>query len=169
MTGIQVKGPAPRLTRSGAAVRPGRGTGEDGFAGGFEGLLFGLLLFVAGTLLIGYAWAVVDTKAAAEDAARQAARTYVEAASPALAAASAQQAADASLAGFGRTPARAGVALSAGSFGRCQRITISVTYPAPALLLPFIGRVGSGQTVRAEDSELVDPYRSGLPGTAACA
>ena len=151
------------------ALQPWRASVEAGFVGGFEGLLFGLLLFVAGTLLIGYAWAVVDTKSAAEEAARQAARTYVQAPSPAFAASSAQQAADAALAGYGRDPARAAVTLVAGSFVRCQRITISVAYPAPLLLLPFVGRVGSGTIVRAEQSELVDPYRSGLPGTAACA
>jgi hypothetical protein len=136
--------------------------------GGFEGLLFGLLLFVVGTLLVGYAWAVVDTKAAAEEAARQAARTYVEAPSAPVAASSAQQAADAALAGYGRDPARAAVRLAAGSFGRCQRITISVSYPAPLVMLPFVGRLGSGQSVRADHSELVDPFRSGLPGVAAC-
>src|SRR4029077_5031445 len=37
--------------------------GEQGFVGGFEGLLFGLLIFVAGTLLATHAWAVIDTKA----------------------------------------------------------------------------------------------------------
>jgi hypothetical protein len=149
-------------------VRDGRGSGEAGFVGGFEGLLFGLLLFVVGTLLVGYAWAVVDTKAAAEEAARQAARTYVEAPSAPVAASSARQAADAALAGYGRDPARAAVRLAAGSFGRCQRITISVSYPAPLVVLPFVGRLGSGQSVRAAHSELVDPFRSGLPGVAAC-
>jgi len=151
------------------ASRARRASGEDGFVGGFEGLLFGMLLFVAGTLLIAYAWGVVDTKAATEAAARQAASTYVQAPSAAVAAASAQQAADAALAGYGRDPGRAAVTLAAGSFGRCQRITISVSYPAPILDLPFIGRVGSGQAVRADHSALVDPFRSGLAGTAGCA
>ncbi len=168
MTEITVKGRPGRHSGRVDAAQPWRVSGEAGFVGGFEGLLFGLLLFVAGTLLIGYAWAVVDTKSAAEEAARQAARTYVQAPSSALAASSAQQAANASLTGYGRDPARAVVALVAGSFARCQRITISVSFPAPLLLLPFIGRVGSGTTVRAEHSELVDPYRSGLPGTATC-
>jgi hypothetical protein len=163
------KGRRPRPPGPSVAFRGGRCSGEGGFAGGFEGLLFGMLLFVAGTLLIAYAWAVVDTKAATEEAARQAATMYVEAPSATLAAASAKQAADAALAGYGRDPARAAVTLAAGSFGRCQRITISVSYPAPLLVLPWIGRVGSGQAVRANHSELVDPYGSGLPGTATCA
>jgi hypothetical protein len=146
----------------------GRVREADGFVGGFEGLLFGLLLFVAGTLLIGYAWGVVDTKAATEEAARQAARTYVEASSATLAGPSARSAAATALAGYGRDPNRATVGVAVGSFGRCERVTISVGYPAPLLALPFVGRVGSGQDVRADNSELVDPYRSGLPGTATC-
>jgi hypothetical protein len=144
------------------------GTGDAGFAGGFEGLLFGFLLFVAGTLLVAYAWAVVDTKAAMEDAALQGARTFVEAPSPGPAISAAEQSAADALIGYGRVPSRAEVSLAAGSFGRCQRVTISVSYPAPLLVLPFVGRIGTGQRVRAEHSELVDPYRSGLPGTAAC-
>src|SRR6202034_960911 len=101
----------------------GRCWGEEGFVGGFEGLLFGVLLFVAGTLLVAYAWAVVDTKAATEEAARQGADIYVQAPNAALAAKEAEQAADAALAGYGRDPARATVSLSAGSWGRCERIT----------------------------------------------
>ncbi len=142
---------------------------DAGFVGGFEGLLFGLLIFVVGTLLAIHAWAVVDTKAATEAAARQAARTYVEAASPAAAASEADQAAAAALAGYGRSGARARVQLTSGSFGRCHRITIEVSYPAPVLMLPWIGRVGTAEWVRADHSELVDPFRSGLPGTSTCA
>ena len=144
-----------------------RSSPEAGFIGGFEGLLFGLLLFVVGTLFVTHAWAVVDTKAATEAAARQAARTYVEASSEAAASA-AQRAAAATLSGYGRAPARANVRLAAGTFGRCQRITIAVSYPAPLLILPWLGRVGSAETVQARHSELVDPYRSGLPGTSVC-
>ncbi len=146
----------------------GRRPDEAGFVGGFEGLLFGLLLFVVGTLLVANAWAVIDTKAAAEDAARQAARTYVEGPSEVLATTGAQQAAGEALAGFGRDPARAGVSVTAGRFGRCQRITITVTYPSPLLELPWIGQVGSAEHVRASHSELIDPYRTGLTGAASC-
>ena len=133
--------------KSPGAVSP---AGEQGFVGGFEGLLFGLLIFVAGTLLATHAWAVIDTKAATEAAARQATRTYVEAASPAAAAYQAQQAAANALAGYGRSAARGRVRLVSGSFGRCQRITIAVSYPSPVLMLPWVGRVGSAEWVRGE-------------------
>ena len=142
--------------------------GEEGFAGGFAGLLFGLLLFVVGTLLAAYAWAIVDTKSATSEAARQAARTFVEAADPAQASSGADRAAEQALAGYGRDPARARIAVVSGVFARCQRITVAVSYPAPLFDLPFVGPLGAGSLVRSVHSELVDPYRSGLAGTAAC-
>lgn len=145
------------------------GDSEAGFAGGFEGLLFGLLIFVAGTLLVAYAWSVVDTKNATGEAARQAARTYVEAPDATRATSEADQAAAVALSGYGRDPSKARVALVAGSFARCDRITISVSYPAPLFRLPFVGSLGRGPAVTSRHSELVDPYRSGLPGTASCA
>lgn len=130
--------------------------------------MFGLLVFVVGTLLIAHAWAVVDTKAAVTDAARQAAREYVEAPNGAVAGADAQGAADAAIAGSGRDPSRAQVTLVSGAWGRCERITISVSYPSAAVALPLVGRAGSAGRVVGRNSELVDPYRSGLPGVAVC-
>ena len=145
-----------------------RARGEEGFAGGFEGLLFGLLLFVVGTLLVAFAWGVLDTKTATGEAARQAVRTYVEAPDASSAATRAEGAADAALAGYGRDPARAKVSLVSGGFARCDRVAIAVTYPAPLLELPFVGQLGRGISVSSQHSELVDPFRSGLGGAAAC-
>lgn len=153
---------------TGAVPVTGRCRGDDGFAGGFAGLLFGLLLFVAGTLLVAYAWAIVDTKSATTEAARQAARTYVEAPDPGTAASAATIAAEQALTGYGRDPARARVDVSAGTYARCQRVTIAVSYPAPLFDLPFLGAVGNGASVKSGHSELVDPFRSGLPGAAPC-
>ena len=147
---------------------PLRARGEDGFAGGFEGLLFGFLLFVVGTLLIAFAWGVLDTKTATGEAARQAVRTFVEAPNASNAAIEAQTAADAALAGYGRNPSLAKVAFVGGGFTRCDRVTIAVTYPAPLIELPFVGQLGRGMSVRSQHSELVDPFRSGLGGVAGC-
>jgi hypothetical protein len=36
----------------------------------------------------------------------------------------------------------------------------------PALTIPWIGGLGSGIEVTSSHSELVDPYRSGVPGSA---
>ena len=139
--------------------------------GGFAGLLFGLAIFVVGTLLAAYAWSVVETKAAASAAAREAARSYIEAPSSAAGFDAARQAALSALSGRVSDPSKASVTLDSGVFGRCQRITISVGYPAPALQLPLVRRIGplGGRTVHAQHSELIDPYRTGLAGSAQCA
>ncbi|HLH47413.1 MAG TPA: hypothetical protein VKV25_09650, partial [Acidimicrobiales bacterium] len=78
-------------------------------------------------------------------------------------------AADAALAGYGRDPTRARVRLVAGGFTRCERVTIEVSYPSPLVVVPWLGRIATGATVSARHSEVVDPFRSGLPGTASCA
>jgi hypothetical protein len=147
----------------------GLGDDEAGFIGGLWGFIFGLLLFVVGTLMVARAWAVVDTKFAVDAAARQAVRTYVEAPAAASAGPDAQEAADTSLAGYGRLPAEATVTLLTGAFARCSRVTIAVSYPSPWLELPWLGRVGTAGRVQASHSELVDPFRTGLPGTSTCA
>jgi hypothetical protein len=150
------------------APRGRRWDDENGFAGGAEALIFGLLIFVAGTLLVANAWGVVETKLAADAAAREAARSYVGAPDAQAAWAGAQEAAAEAVGGYGRNPAQAGVRLAGGQWGRCQRITIAVSLPAPLLTLPFVGRIGEAETVHADHSELIEPYTSGLPGTAVC-
>ncbi len=156
-------------SRHGFARQCGAARDEAGFVGGFAGLSFGFLLFVAGTLLIGFAWAVLDTKMATGEAALQAARTYVEAPDATSAYSRAVQAAGQTLAGYGRDPSLGRVDLTTGTFVRCGRVSISVSYPSPLLELPFVGSLGRGAVVRSDHSELVDPFRSGLPGTARCA
>ncbi len=149
--------------------RPGTDDPEAGFVGGFEGLVFGLLLFVVGTLFVANAWGVVDTAFAADAAARQAVRTFVEAPDAAAATAESRQAAAVTLAGYGRVPTLARITVVAPSFTRCARVTIDITYPAPLVALPWIGRVGTGESVTSSASELIDPFRTGLPGVSTCA
>jgi hypothetical protein len=146
----------------------GAGRDEAGFAGGLDGLVFGLLIFVTGTLIAASAWGVVDTKFATAAAAREAARSYVEASDPTLADAAAIAAAREALSGYGRPPGPARVHVT-GGFQRCGRIVVQVDYPAPMVSIPFVGRVGRGETVTSRHAELVDPYRSGTPGGAGCA
>jgi hypothetical protein len=127
-----------------------------------------LLLFVVGTLMVGNAWSVVDTKLALDAASQEAARTYVEAPSAALAAVEARQAVTDTLQGYGRDPSLSSVAIDGAPFGRCVRVTIVVSSRAPLVQLPVIGIAGHAEEVRAQHSEVVDPYRTGLPGTALC-
>jgi hypothetical protein len=136
---------------------------ERGAIGGFEVLPFGLLLFVSAMLVVANAWAVIDAKMAASSAAREGARAYVEATSPADANAALQQRAHEALAAYGRDGDRVEIVVDAEPFGRCARVAIDVRYRVPALTVPFIGGFGSGVVARARHSEVVDPYRSGLP------
>ena len=137
---------------------------EGGFVGGFEVLPFGFLVFVAGTLLLTNAWAVVDGTIAASAAAREATRAYVEAATADEAASAATDAALATVDGHGHDPARVEVSWADGMvWGRCERTTIRVSYRVPTLTVPFIGSFGSGFIdTTGSYTEVVDPYRSGL-------
>jgi hypothetical protein len=158
-----------------------RATDDAGVVGGVEALPFGLLIFVLGALVVANAWSVIDAKLAVNAAAREAARRYVEAevTSPAdggTADRSATAAGMAALVAHGRDPGRAQVRLTglvspSGATGpvRCARVTYTATYQVPALALPWIGGLGDGFHVSARHSELVDPFRDGVPGdTSAC-
>ena len=167
-----VTGPPPGergSTRRALKCRWGcAGRGEQGQVGGIEALAFGVLVFVMGTLLVANAWGVVDAKLAAASAAREAARSYVEAASAADAAGAAQAAARRAVEGHGRSWDRTTLALSGAAFARCEPVTATVTYRVPLVSVPLLGQHGSGFTVSARHREVVDPYRSGLDDEARC-
>lgn len=137
---------------------------ERGFAGGFEVLPFGFLVFIAGALLLTNAWAVVEGTIAASAGAREAIRAYVEAPSADVAAAAATDAALATVEGHGHDPARVEVTWPDGmAWGRCERVTIRLTYRVPTLTVPFVGSFGDGfVSTTGSHTEIVDPYRSGL-------
>jgi hypothetical protein len=139
---------------------------ETGAVGGIEVLPFAFLVFIAGTLLLANAWAVVQGKVAASAAAREAARAYVESSGPAAAARDeAVAAAQAAIEGHGRDPGRMRLeAVGPLSFERCARATFEVRYSVATVEVPWIGAFGGGfVTTTARHSEVVDPYRSGVP------
>jgi hypothetical protein len=141
---------------------------DCGLAGGLDGLVFGVLVFVFGTLVVVNAWQVVDAKFAASAAAREAARAYVEAPSAGVGAEAASAGALEAVVGHQRSPARFSLFMLSGSFARCGRVVFEARYRVPLLSIPVIGSFGSGLTVSARHAEVVDPYRSGLPGAAVC-
>jgi hypothetical protein len=139
---------------------------ERGAVGGIEVLPFAFLVFVAGTLLLADAWAVVQGKVAASAAAREAARAYVESPGPAgTAEGEAAAAARLALEGNGGVPERMRLeAVGPLSFRRCARVTFEVRYSVATVNVPWIGAFGGGLvTTSARHSEVVDPYRSGVP------
>lgn len=143
---------------------------DRGQVAGVEALPFGILLFVVGALLVANAWAVIDAKMTVTSAAREAGRSYVEASRPDEARTQADAAAREAVRAHGRNPDRATIVGPdpAEAFTRCNRITFAVTYPVPALTLPFIGGFGHAFDVTATHSELVDPFRNDVPGEAVC-
>jgi hypothetical protein len=142
---------------------------DSGQMAGIEAVPFGFLILVVGSLLLANAWAVVDAKFAVTAAAREGTRAYVEAWSAVDAEQAALHAARQSIAGHGRDPANLSLQLDPGAgFERCSRVTIEASLAVPSVNLPFIGGFGRTFQVRATHSEIVDPYRSGLSGEAAC-
>ena len=134
-------------------------------------LPFGVLIFVVGSLLVANAWAVVDTKFMVTGAAREAARTYVEAPDQGTATARARIGVADAISGQGRNPNHAHIRVDHDNgrpWGRCVRVVVTVGYRVPALTLPWIGGYGHAFDVTATHSEIIDPYRAGLPGLATC-
>ena len=130
---------------------------------------FGLLTFVVGTLLVANAWGVVDAKLAVTSAAarRSGLRRGTRRGERGRGAATPRRR---------RSPATAATPTDdprdpprrRRPFARCTRVTVTVHHPVPAIRLPFIGGYGHAFDVVASQSEVVDPYRSGLPGEATC-
>jgi hypothetical protein len=148
-------------------MKRGRRRDERGQVGGLEALAFGLLIFVLGTLIVANAWAVVDAKFAAENAARQAARSYVETGKdPDQAVAAARAAGLASFSAWRRS-AEATIDV-AGEYRRCGRVVVRAGTVVPYVRIPLIGAPRGGFTVWSKHAELVDPYRTGVRGEAAC-
>ena len=136
---------------------------EAGQFAGIEVLPFGLLVFVAGVLLVANAWAVVDAKLAVVSAAREATRAYVESPPDSDPMGRADAAARAAVEGAGRDPARLELTPLEAGFTRCAEVRLEARYSVPMLTIPFIGGYGSGFTAKARHGEIVDPYRDGVP------
>ncbi len=150
-----------------------RSRGERGQVAGIEVLPFGLLIFVAGGLLLTNMWGVVDAKFAADAAAREATRYVVESArsdvDPAIVRSGAVDVARQTLDDHGRAgPADVVVSPDAAALTRCQRIQVTVSTEVPAIRIPFIGGFGDPFDIVATHSELIDPTRSGVGGRAEC-
>lgn len=136
--------------------------------GGIEAVFFGLLVLVLGTLVVANAWGVIDAKVAAAGAAREATQAFVQAPAGSDPTAMARAAAVRAIEAQGRDTARMTMLVS-GDLTRCSRVVVEVRYRVPLIVVPMLGGMGSGFTASARHSELVDPYRSGLPRTASCA
>lgn len=151
-----------------------RGTRDEaGQVAGIELLPFGVLVFIVGILFFGQIWAVLEAKSAANSAARETTRTFVESvagAGTAEASAAARAAGMSALIAQGRNTSRATIEPAGPlSLTRCARITFEVSYDVPIINIPLLSGFGDGITVRSRHSEIVDPFRDGLEGALSCA
>lgn len=149
---------------------------QAGLSAGAEALVFGVLVFVVGTILALNGWAVLDADFAVNAAAREAVRTVVEAGDAPYedTVAALHAVAVETMAGHGKDGAAATVEVVDDPFGggarvqRCARITVEVRYPVEGIRLPLIGSWTTPITAVGQHSEIVDPFRSGLHGRAGC-
>jgi hypothetical protein len=141
--------------------------GDGGQVAGIEAIPFGLLVLTVGILVVAHTWAVVDAKFVATTAAREATRAFVEAPSVAVAGPAATTAAGAAVEQSGRDPGTLRLTRSATAFGRCAPTRYEAVLEVPAVAVPWRGD-RAARSVRADHTEVVDPYRNGLPGLATC-
>jgi hypothetical protein len=152
---------------------------EAGFVAGAEALALGVVVFVAGTLLVLNGWRLVDGKLAVETAAREATRAVVEAPAATLldasAAASLADTTARSVMVAHRGPDDAPGATwrfvdstLRGDAERCAPVTATATIDVDTVRLPLVGGFGT-VTLVGEHTERIEPFRGGLPlGGSSC-
>lgn len=165
---------------------------QDGLSAGAEALVFGVLVFVVGSIVMLNGWAVLDAHVAANAAAREATRAIVDAGAvdriemvgasgSRVEAGHAWAVAAETMAGHGKDPAALAdpdafvVSLTddpwpddSGPPQRCARVTVEVRYPVQGIRLPFLGGWRTPIHVEGQHTEITDPFRSGLTGRADC-
>jgi hypothetical protein len=143
--------------------RQHHGPGERGAVAGLEGLAFGVLVLLTGTLLIVNAWAVVDTRIALDAAAEEYLRAYTEAGDARAAAAAGEEAARSSLAARGVATPVLITAPDPAAFGPCTSAHVEIEATVPAARLPFVGGLGTTH-LHVRHDELVDAHREVVGG-----
>lgn len=139
---------------------------ERGAVAGLEGVMFGILVLVAGTVLVAHAWSVLETRRTLDGAAREYLRAYTEADSPAAARTAGQRALDDVVRGERNTRTAVTATLPDSTrFGPCEQATVSLSSVVPSVRLPFVGTVSS-ITVRVTHSEWIDAHREMTSGSA---
>jgi hypothetical protein len=138
--------------------------GQAGMLAGSDGVLFGMLILLAGSLAILNVWAVIDTRAALDAAAREYLRTYTEQSSADAAATAGELAARRLLDERGTPVTDLRIVEPDGAaFGPCQPAQVAFEAEVPAARLPFLDDVGS-RWIRVTHRELVDPHREVTSG-----
>jgi hypothetical protein len=137
--------------------------GERGQAAGIETLPFGVLVFVAGTLLVVNAWAVVSNRATADSLAREYLRAYTKESSRPDALEAGQQVVDAIVASHDMPADRVHVDPPT-AWGACAVAVVTVRLTVPDIQAPFLGSLGSHR-ITVVHRDRIDAYRRGVAAT----
>jgi hypothetical protein len=130
---------------------------------GSDGVLFGMLILLAGSLAILNVWAVIDTRAALDAAAREYLRTYTEQSSADAAATAGELAARRLLDERGTPVTDLWIVEPDGAaFGPCQPAQVAFEAEVPAARLP--SSTTSAPVDPVTHRELVDPHREVTSG-----
>ena len=151
------------MTRRGLRRIAGERRNDDrGFVAGADMLIFGVLAFVMGSLLIVNVWNVIDATFAVSAAAREGARVYQES-EPSEALIDSTVRVSEVLDDYGRSD-RAGVAVIVAPAGyeRCAPFEVTASYEVALVRLPLFGQFGTLTEVTATHGGRIDAYRSGI-------
>jgi hypothetical protein len=141
---------------------------QRGVVGGVEVLPFGLLIFVAGTLVILHAFSIVNAKLAVADAAREGARAAIDNVEADQAASVATAAARRAFGGSGLPQDQLFVTITGPPAGRCGLLAVTAAYRVPGIRVPVVSAFRHPTTVRSTYREHVERFGSGATGDATC-
>lgn len=134
---------------------------DRGFVAGAEMLIFGVLAFVMGSLLIINVWNVIDSSLAVSAAAREGARTFTES-NPDTAWDQSRARMVEVMDEFDRSDRLVAPSLpSVGSYERCAVVTVTAGYDVALVRIPLFGQFGTMTRVESSHSARIDAYRSG--------
>lgn len=132
---------------------------ERGAVAGLEALLFSVLILVAGSVLLVNAWAVLDTRAALDAAAREFTRSFTEQTDTTTARHVATAAALNSLAHRGLDPDLVEITIGLPQgFGPCAVVQVTLQRRIAWLRAPFVGDLDD-TLVQVVHRELIDAHR----------
>lgn len=132
---------------------------QGGFVAGTESLAFGVLILVAGAILIVNAWSMVDSRLTLDAAAREYLRSYTEASDPLAATTQGRSALLRVI--DGRAALVEGLSMQEpdpASFGPCAPALLELSVDVPSIRMPFVGDFGSHQ-VNVRHVELINAHK----------
>lgn len=136
---------------------------DRGFVAGAEMLIFGVLAFVMGSLLVVNVWNVIDASLAVSAASREGVRTFQEADPDTAWVASKERVLEV-LDDYDRSDRARVPQIEADAFVRCGLVTVTAEYEVALVRLPLFGQFGTMTEVSSSHSGLIDGYRSGAFG-----